>query len=375
MVELMMSLIIMGLLVSLLGVAVGFAVNKAKEVRMTSEISNLDVAFQNYKNQFGGEYPPCMAVPILGGTQLTSPSRLDLFNRALRKRFARYTLDYLTLRSILANGAGASNLNPPPWTVSSISTGQHIALDLQTLDAAEALVFWLAGPPAPLNVASSTILYGFSANPTNPFQQAGSRLPSLFDFDETRLTDVDGDGWPEYTPAGTSNKSIGMAPFVYFEPASMTYINLQNNSQLIACYPPKVTAIPIGAPTYAPQGNPPQLPVQPGTYGNSGLGAEWGLAVPYPTSVNTSTTNYTFTFWNPKKFQIICAGADSDYGGSNYEPPPPESSGGGRANMPVLPQTAKQGATGFIGTPILLQGDLDNLTNFTTGKLEDFTPQ
>jgi hypothetical protein len=101
---------------------------------------------------------------------------------------------------------------------------------------------------------------------------------------------------------------------------------------------------------------------------------EWGMAVPYATNIKSGTPP-TYTFWNLKKFQIICAGADSEYGGSASEPPPPESTGGGRPFMPVLPQTANQGAPGLNGTPILLQGDLDNLTNFTTGKLEDYTPQ
>ena len=82
-----MSLIIIGLLVSLLGVAVNFALKRAKQVQVLSEISNLDVAMQNYKNQFGGEYPPCMGIPANLSTLGTTVSRFDQFNRAFANDF------------------------------------------------------------------------------------------------------------------------------------------------------------------------------------------------------------------------------------------------------------------------------------------------
>ena len=69
--------------------------------------------------------------------------------------------------------------------------------------------------------------------------------------------------------------------------------------------------------------------------------------MPYLTNALPPSSNpgpYNYTFWNPKKFQIIAAGADNEYGGSLYEPPPAiGSSGGGRPFCSLLPQTANQG--------------------------------
>ena len=64
-VELMMSLIIIGLLASMLGVAVSYALNAAKNVATKADIANLDQALQSYKNNYGSEYPSCMAIPAM----------------------------------------------------------------------------------------------------------------------------------------------------------------------------------------------------------------------------------------------------------------------------------------------------------------------
>ena len=360
----MMVLIIIGLLVTLLSVAVNFALKAANRAALAAEVSNLDMAMQTYKSNYGGEYPPCMGIPLTPANNPSSPSCMDLFNRALRKHFPRYTGQYTDVYNLLMQGTAG---NPPiPWKVHSISNpGNAITLDLTKLDAAEALVFWLAGPPTPLDINgnpyASTILYGFSASPTSPFQILGptSRVASLFDFDQTRLTDVDGDGWPEYTPKGTSTKTIGMAPYVYFDYQSYAY-TWQNGKPFFACYPHAF---------FTPQNATPALPIPQGPGAPAPWISEWGMALPYITGM-TSSNPLVYTYWNPAKFQIIAAGADSDYGGSQYEPSPAlGSSGGGRPFLPFVPQKASQ------GNPVLLQGDLDNVTNFINGQLEDYTPQ
>jgi hypothetical protein len=65
------------------------------------------------------------------------------------------------------------------------------------LDPAEALVFWLRG---------------YSPDPRKPLTRTGDQAP-LFDFDERRLTDIDGDGWPEYRPRFYNGSN---APYAYF---------------------------------------------------------------------------------------------------------------------------------------------------------------
>ena len=347
-VELLMVLIIVGILVSLLTVAVSYAIRAAKQAFITTEISQLDATLQGYKNDNGGLYPPCMAIPMPSSSTPTSPSRIDLFNQALRKRFPRYTGDYVATRTLLLSTA---------WKVTPIGGGTPSSLNLDRLDAAEALVFWLAGPPAPTSASSSTILYGFSSNPTTPFDTTtSSRSKILFSFDESRLTDADGDGWPEYTPPRNGNKTSGMPPYVYFDPPSYQYKDDQGQFPCYACYP---GSLAYGATSPTPVG---------ATSSFLRRVNDWGFATPYATQL---TSGLPSAWWNPKKFQIISSGLDAEYGGSQYE-----TAGMGRSPIsgstaiPAVPQTSSQPPA-----QNLTDGDNDNLTNFISGKLEDFVPQ
>jgi len=90
------------------------------------------------------------------------------------------------------------------------------------------------------------------------------------------------------------------------------------------------------------------------------LQAQWGVAMPY---VNSSATNPAYgagvnDYLNPSKFQIISAGVDTLYA----VPPPP--------TLLSNPQLFRFFSSGINYT----QGDLDNLANFTTGKLQDAMP-
>jgi len=368
-VELMMSLIIIGLLTTLVGVAVNFALIAAKNVAIKADIANLDQALQQYKNSYGSEYPACMAIPPMAKV---TPSRYDLFDRSLKKRFNRYTGGYAVVQSLLYQGNTSVTPNIPAWTVNVIGRpGTQVSLNIDNLDAAEAIVFWLAGPPTPITQTSSTILWGFCANPTNPFAQAGSRAPSLYEFDETRLTDVDGDGWPEYVPKMTSTLSSGVPPYVYFEPNSYRY-TYNNFIDYHATYP-GFFGKPLkgGAPNAllpswqnTLNGMLPSATAYTGTVPR--MSGDWGFAVPYLTmaQLDSSTNQMLDSLWAPKKFQLISAGLDGEYGGSQID-----ENGQGRKYCPVVPQTAAQGAPQYI-----MQGDNDNLTNFIDTKIEDYTP-
>jgi hypothetical protein len=198
--------------------------------------------------------------------------------------------------------------------------------DLDTLDQAEAMVFFLGGMPGPVQGSGTTNevvpLIGFSANALNPFgTTSGSRTPSLFEFDPTRLMDLDNDGWPEYYPKGISDDA--RPPYVYFDGVTLT-------SNTWRTYPAKSVSSPV-------------LPA----LGNIAFINNWGVATPY----GLATTN---TFAKAEKFQIIAAGLDAKYGDA----------------VPTTPLKAYDRGTYSDGTP-LPESDLDNLTNFTTGTLED----
>ena len=170
---------------------------------------------------------------------------------------------------------------------------------------------------------------------SNPFQPTGARLPSLFEFDEPRLTnnpnnasfvDLDQDGWPEYVPNVTASTGA-TPPYVYFDSDSYAAANLG----YIRPYP--TTA--VSATTYPAK--------------NPGIKiSDWGVALPY---VSKLPPNGTFV--NPKKFQIISAGLDSVYGEPGVE----------TTRLAVFP----------IGTNYT-EGDQDNLTNFSEGTLKDAIP-
>lgn len=116
------------------------------------------------------------------------------------------------------------------------------------LDAAEALVFWLGG---------------FGPDPRDPL--ADGQRQKLFAFDETRLRDADGDGWPEYYPRNDE------LPYVYIRHDSYSTV----------------------------------------TYSSP---EDSGTAQAY----RTDTPNTEFV--NPQSYQIIAAGLDDHYGSGGKFP-------------------------------------------------------
>jgi hypothetical protein len=135
----------------------------------------------------------------------------------------------------------------------NLATSLPVAADVNTLDPAEALWFWLRG---------------FSSDPQRPLagpQNAVEveRVP-FYDFNATQLRDQDGDGWPEYVA-----KSGRDVPFVYFNSDNYK-ISAQNTN--LPVHPYARTQFASG-----------QLPLQD-------------------------------QFVQPKKFQVISAGQDGEWG-------------------------------------------------------------
>jgi hypothetical protein len=92
--------------------------------------------------------------------------------------------------------------------------------DLDDMDCAEALVFWLAGPSNPKGKGNRK-LAGFASAPAHPLcsKTECRRRDSSYGLDDQRLVDRDGDGWWEYLPAEHIGSQTA-APFVYFDAAS-----------------------------------------------------------------------------------------------------------------------------------------------------------
>lgn len=334
-IELLVVIVIIGILMSLMIVGLGAARRLVQERAVITEIGNLTSAMQNYKSETNG-YPPCMGDSYVN-TNDVSNGRAARLLQHLRLAFPRYNPGaYSTLKSTIA-----SNYN-------YLNNGTATTLNLDLLDQAEALVFWLGGPPTPyvngLPVTSRK-LFGFHTNPQNPFQRdtaTGSNAAAIaaqyrmspgkyYDFDDSRLFDYDGDGWLEYVP----NLSGDMvAPYVYFDAAlygqgSWGRGTAPTGTLLI----PPYTGYPSSSPT---------------------LLSQWGLAIPYAAFVDGNNAAAPIQWQNPLNFQIMCAGIDGQYG----------SAASTAVRIPVFPNTATFRGAGFGSQGTYDEEEIDNLTNF-----------
>ena len=246
---------------------------------------------------------------------------------AAQQAFPAYNSWILTLPVAQQSSYRPYLANPP--------NGTSTWGDMNNLDAAEALVFWLGGLPAPpvLNTSTNTYGYrliGFSANkvgnPSNvttanqtqtlgPFcLSTSSRLKGPFEFQEQRLGDVDGDGWPEYYPpvdsvpqpsrSTATTPGNATAPYVYFDGGSYSSV-----------VPPAFTLYPSSGQYPAVSGG--SLPMFPA----NNYAGQWGAAIPYASAYNSTTNPAQLNWMNPEKFQIVSAGLDSQYWSPPSVPP------------------------------------------------------
>ncbi|HEV3339703.1 MAG TPA: prepilin-type N-terminal cleavage/methylation domain-containing protein [Pirellulales bacterium] len=368
-VELLMVIVIIGMLVALVSTAAVQVLARARQAENTLTIDTFDQAVQNAKNQYGAYPPDCSNLGQQGGaTTLPSFGMTYRQNRILgyfRKAFPR----------MVVTGYGPSGAtDPPAGTLQFLSqyafgntapNGQVVAYagttihlgDLNNLDPAEALVFFLGGPPAaaPLQLGGTGSNYGFSlasfsANPQNPFAPGGPRLSSLYQFDQNRLGDADGDGWPEYYPPGASipqppgttaiTPASATPPYVYFD--SVTYESWIANYAIASTATSAPPQYPGAYPYYSDASG---GPLQPTNF----AGQIWGTAVPYASSTIVNPTIKTNDFVNPQKFQIIGAGGDNMY-----------STPGFGIHLRYFPSRFD-----------FSDSDYDNVSNFASGRLQD----
>jgi prepilin-type N-terminal cleavage/methylation domain-containing protein len=342
-IELLMVIMIIGLLATLGTRAAFKALQKAKQAAILMEISQLDQALGDYKTIANG-FPPCMG-------DVAVASRQSRFYTHVTRAFPRYYV-----ADFKADGA-RNYLDMQAQIIQNFGGKAGSWYDLDTMDQAEALVFWLSGFPTPrvgntptgALLGSSKIL-GFCASPTAPFfdtpgkplgvftTTAGTvlntvdRKPLGFQFDEGRLVDQDNDGWLEYVPMGTSATTL-IPPYVYFDGDLYTGQTTGNTAWPYKSYPSTVT--PVAGPA------------------TNTAATSWGIATPYAAALPTSAT-VQMLWINPRKFQIICSGLDNSYGvmGTTVSP--------FNTNLPkIFPAGNRYDPSG---------ADTDNLTNFSDGR-------
>lgn len=317
-VELLVVILIIGILVGLITAAALRARVTAIETAISTEITQLDMALKAYKEKFG-EYPPDF-----------TDRRAVL--RHLARAFPRYDL----------SNNGTNTTQEQKWNQfrTNVLTGSGNRLDVNYLDAASAMVFWLGGMPE--NSSGSPRMEGFSANPTNPFQLGGSRLPPFFEFDETRVRSEAAGSFEllRYYPDRVN------LPYVYFRARNGSYEPWpsHNTADLVA---------PTGEISPAATVHQVWPRVGHGWPPGGGAGLQEDVANVYVRPYwreDDPSTPAVGQYYNESSFQIIVAGLDGLFGGTNTATYP----------APHIPS----------GVNLRGVGHADNLTNFTRGRIE-----
>ncbi|MBX9790779.1 MAG: type II secretion system GspH family protein [Pirellulales bacterium] len=352
-IELLMVIFLIGILATILGYAANKALRTARQTRILAEIEQLNTAVETYKSE-RGSYPPTWG-NFLVESQSANAKRQRI-QRHVSKSFPRYTGDYNAIRTQISL---ATAYVPPNYT-QDVAAGRPLALtytaqaaglpggglDIENLDPAETLVFWLGGLPDP---TSATKLAGFRADATSPFVDASQvgapqpvpasqlpgRTPPAYRFDPSRLVDRDGDGWWEYLQAG-AKADDNVPPLVYFD--NLVY----------------------GLSVSYPAVNPPS-----GTAGNEAAShaMQWGTILPYASDGPSQLNPTKLVTWvNSQTYQIIACGLDGQYDSPSDTRTPVNQNPGFNAidDLEYWPSGRN-----------FEQEDYDNLTNFHPGPLSD----
>ena len=309
-VELLVVIAIIGVLAALITGAVFAAVVRARNATIKLQVGQLAMALERYKTEIG-EYPPDLSNLTVDQKRLAIDSHLA---RKYRLRSpAVYQFDSAT-----GQPTGGDGL-----------TDEELAL----LNPTNALYFWLRG---------------FSSDPQRPLTGLGDR-DSFFDF-AGRLN-------PPAVPAAINNFTEPN------KPAIASFAPKADAQQRPYLYYRALPSYPIVEGTNPPQKKLPyhdalvwanEVNTNPGSVVNV---PEVTMPLPYISAVlkqddpNTPAVEAEPARVEPEKFQLICAGMDSEYG---------EGGLGTGADVGVYP-------TGLFRKP-----DRDNITSFNEGStLED----
>lgn len=337
-VEMLVVISIIGILVSLVTAAAVMARKRVKIAMAVNELNQLDTAMKMYKDKFG-EYPPDFAgVDGSLGVPAQNVSRRAVLQH-LGKAFPRFPI--IGINEALK------------WNHLQTQIKNAWGVDINTLTPATAMMFWMGGQPkwvlrefadgdggigtpvlpshAAFNPAKPfTGFDGFSANPANPFDASPSRIQPFFEFDIDRVgpRPVSVANGYRYWPTGMQG-DMTTGAMVYFRSENGTY---------------NVPTTPTLTPKWVddPGDTTPPAP------------ALQGRVKP--------ARNDNGTFVNATSYQLFCSGSDCRYGrpdgdwlqypsGSNY-------------TYKVVAGSDEY----FFGFTF------DDITNFSTGTLEDKMP-
>jgi len=350
-VELLAVIVIIGILVGLITAGLVIARRNMKIAKISMELKNIDQALRNYQEKYGELPPDCSniagTVVTVSNTTLRTKARGEFIRHLLRvyprldqatvfNNAASIDSQWDNLASYILNSRGSTS-----------TSFRGYSLSINHLCPASALPFWLGGPwqlqfNGTYYVPQVGKLGGFSANPANPFDGSPTRLPQLFEFEETRLfqpTYNGGNQFPYYGPDTGTGK---ITPYVYFKARSYG-VQAPGNTTSTPGYDP---AGALGS-------------AQVCYYRNLILNTNETVYPWYHVSINPVTgaaVAASSSWYEAKRFQILCAGLDGIYGQACSAP------------LGFNVTGAIIGYNGVVSPP---QYEVDNQSNFMNGVFED----
>jgi prepilin-type N-terminal cleavage/methylation domain-containing protein len=330
-VEVLVVILIISLLVALMIPVIRGVMRRAEDFRYAQELSNLEMAIHAYKEKYK-DFPPDF-----------TDAKYMPFDQTVAYRHIRMAFPRIDPAEL-----------------------QVIAQFAPSIDAAEALVFWLGGlskdPKRPFTGAGGPLI--ITGNASVPVAwRVQDRNEPLFDFDESRLF-LEMDNSNSFVVGAAYLPPKNPTPYVYFDSRTYGFVDSGGNPQYASFSWP------------AP--------------GGGGI----TIARPYKSDIPNSSFNPTANpkdavlqdramHWaNRDTFQLICAGHDGEFGPLVNPPSLPDLVFADNNGNPVPLFTQFPSRQAFHpGSPPpaavqrYLQGQDDNVTNFSEGQtLENAKP-
>jgi prepilin-type N-terminal cleavage/methylation domain-containing protein len=334
-VEILTVVVIIGILVTLVTLAVAGAQRSAKRARIAVEMNQIVMALEHYKNEFG-EYPP------------------DMFDdealvRHVKKRWPRFVIEGSDVKAQSTNIKWAITLvyrntaiYPSPLLTQWAGKSQN-GVSLHEPNAViHALSFWLGGFVQP-----DGKMQGFGADPEAPFgRHSGNSKPN------------DGTGQQDDVTLGTVDKKVFLPLELgknitlvdaTIKPVGMFFC-LSNRLNSDTFVPFVYFKGRSGGGFDAYRSKRPALQMNAYNFGSKGLfpWGDLGIAVPYAKTgtVDNNGKLINAEWVEAEKYQLIHPGLDGKFGQS------------------TIPGNTTDDKF-FRSLESLTQADLDNITNFS----------
>ena len=275
-IELMVVMVIIGILLALLLPAINNVTTGTQTAQIKVEIEKMAQGVAEFKTQYGQEPPSGIILSEAGGAWDTQSTI------AIQTMWPQF--DFTIDRDLDDDGT-AGEADPD----GDGNPGMKLTGD-------ECLVFFLGGVDT-LGPTADAVADGFSSNPSDPFSSGGNRVAAFVEFDPDRFVDTDGDGANSYTDIYEDTT----VPYLYLSSYNGRRYRVLNDADI-------------------DNNGVPELYLSIDSDGN-GTEDEQGYAVYMQKDPNslipnssTSTPEDGEVAWNKNGFQIICAGADGEFG-------------------------------------------------------------